>query len=318
MLADNRVMTTMSSTAQLVRLAELQINLGNARGAIEPLRRVLKEDPGHALAHAYLGMCLQEAGQPAAARTSIATALALAPEYGFVSYAAGFVALLQKKLRAAEEHLDRARRLMPSHAETYRLLALVYGRTKRSQKVLPTLQEGLSHNPANVRLITEIGTHWLNTGRPADAEAQAREALRMDPECAEAQVLMGYVRLQQRNRDDARECALAALTCSAGYAPALQLMSTIKLQANPLIGIWWRFAIWLGRPRNREVFLGVWTVLTLVYWGAIATLTERVTWPAVAIVAGLTLCVGSLLLAKWLFRRGIRKELREFRLRHGF
>jgi tetratricopeptide (TPR) repeat protein len=249
---------------------------------------------------------------------SIETALALAPEYGFVSYAAGFVALLQKKLGEAEEQLTRARRLMPSHAETHRLLALVYGRTKQPQKVLPTLLEGLSHDPANVRIVTDIGTHWLNTGRHAQAEEQAQQALKINPESVEAHVLMGYLRLYQRNRDEARECALMALTRNASYAPALQLMSTIKLQANPLIGIWWRFAIWLGRHRNREMFMGVWIALVFVYWGAVATLTERVTWLAVGIVTSVTLCVGSLLLAKWLFRRGIRKELREYQLRHGF
>jgi tetratricopeptide (TPR) repeat protein len=83
-------MTATISKLPLIRLAERHINLGNPRGAIEPLRRVLADNPDHALAHAYLGMRLQKIGQPAAALASIQTALALAPEYGFVSYTAGF------------------------------------------------------------------------------------------------------------------------------------------------------------------------------------------------------------------------------------
>jgi tetratricopeptide (TPR) repeat protein len=318
MLEDNRPMTATISKLSLIRLAERYINLGNPRGAIDPLRRVLVEDPDHVLAHAYLGMCLQEIGQSAAARASIETALTLAPEYGFVSYAAGLVALLQKRFEEAEEQLTSARRLMPAHAETYRLLAVVYGRTRRPGKVLPTLQEGLSHDPSSVRIIADIGMHWLNIGRLAQAEEQGQQALSLDPESVAAHVLMGYVQLHRRDRDAARECALMALTRNASYAPALQLMSTIKLQANPLIGLWWRFAIWLGRRGNRKIFMGVWVALSLIYWGAIATLTERVTWLAVGIVASFTLCFASLLFAKWLFRRGIRNELREFRLRHGF
>ena len=85
----------MNNIRQLIMLAERQINLGNPRGAIGPLREALAKDPEHALAHAYLGMCLHDTNHQREANTEIEAALRLAPEHGFIRYGAGVVALLQ-------------------------------------------------------------------------------------------------------------------------------------------------------------------------------------------------------------------------------
>jgi Tfp pilus assembly protein PilF len=313
-------MTNANSKLQLIRLAEVQMNLGNPRGAIEPLRRVLAEDPSHALAHAYLGMCQQNTGQPATARNSIETALRLAPEHGFVSYAAGFVALLQKNFGETQDQLARARRLMPAHAETYRVLALVYSRTRQYQRILPTLQDGLSHDPANVGLIADLGMHWLSAGKLAEAEEQARRALAINPECVEAHVLLGYVRLRQRNAAGARVCALTALTCDANDASAVQLMSTIELQTNPLVGIWWRLAVWLGRLHS-DMPMASWISLLLgpfLYLGVMAMFGAGLYWQASSVIACVILWFSGLLLAKVFFKRALRRELRNLQLRRGF
>jgi Tfp pilus assembly protein PilF len=319
MSQDSRTMTAAISTLSLMRLAERHINLGHPRGAIEPLRRVLAEDPHHALAHAYLGMCLQQVGEPGAARTSIETALGLAPDDGFVSYAAGYVALSQKRLGAAEEWLARARQRMPEHAETYRLLAIVYGRAKRWARVLPTLQEGLSHDPDNHRVIADLGTHLILLGRVAEAEMKALEALKIHPESPEAHVLMGYVRLRQRRIAEAREHALTALLTNANYAPALQLLASIELQANFLVGAWWRFAVWLARPRSDKAYLSFAFLAgaALDAPGIVLFVAHKdlLAWIA---IAGVALCIGGLWLAKKLFERSIRKSLGEFRLRQSF
>jgi Tfp pilus assembly protein PilF len=319
MSQDSRTMTAAISTLSLMRLAERHINLGNPRGAIEPLRRVLAENPDHALAHAYLGMCLQQVGEPGAAQTSIRTALGLAPDNGFVSYVAGYVALSQKRLGAAEEWLTRARQRMPEHAETYRLLAIVYGRTKRWARVLPTLQEGLSHDPNNHRVIADFGTHLNLLGRVAEAEMKALEALKICPESPEAHVLMGQVRLRQRRISEAREHALTALLINANYAPALQLLASIELQANFLVGAWWRFAVWLARPRSDKAHLSLaFLIGAALYAPSIVLFAAHRDLLAWAAIAGVALCIGGLWLAKKLFVRAIQNSLREFRLRQSF
>jgi Tfp pilus assembly protein PilF len=304
---------------QLIRLAERQINLGNPRGAIEPLRKVLAEDPNHALAHAYLGMCLQGIGQHAAARNSIETALRLAPEYGFVIYAAGFVALSQKRLGEAETHLTRARQLNPDHGETYRMLALVYSRAKRVQLAWETLQEGLRHEPFSARILADIGLHLINSGKLREAEERAIEALRIDPEGLEAHVLQGQIRLYQHKPVEARDHALAALSRNAAYEPALRLLAASKVQSNPLVGTWWRFSVWVGRHRRSGVALGVSSAISLLLYVSIIALFDRgLIWQGWAACVAVGLTIGALRLAKTLFERAVRKELAAFRLRQGF
>ena len=247
----------MNKIRPLIALAERQINLGNPRGAIGPLREAVAADPDHALAQAYLAMCLQEVARPADARSEMKAALAAAPDVGFIRYAAGMVMLRQRSWNEAERHLTRARELMIDHGETHRLLAIVYGRTRRAHLALSTLQEGLRHEPLNVRILADLGTMMILSGRLEDAEQRAAEALRINPESPEAHVLSGHIRLYQRRRNEAREHALAALSRNATYEPALRLLASSKLQNNFLIGTWWRFAICVARHRDSGIAMAV-------------------------------------------------------------
>jgi Flp pilus assembly protein TadD len=228
-------------------LAERQINLGNPRGAIGPLRRILAADPDHALALAYLALCLHDTGERRKANTAIDAALELAPENGIVRHAAGTIALLQRRYGAAEDHLDAARRLRPTEVRVFRLLAQLYDETGRQQRSLATLQEGLKHAPADPGLLTDVGLHVLEGGRFAEAEAMAREALAGDPENADAHALMGKIRLHSLDPTGAREHALLALRANPLHDGALRLICAIKFQANPLLGLWWQIAMQTSR-----------------------------------------------------------------------
>jgi Tfp pilus assembly protein PilF len=308
----------MTGNPQLFLLAIRQINLGNPQGAIGPLHQVLAADPNHALAHAYLALCLEDTGKHRAARSSIEAALRLASDVGFVHHAAGGIALLQKSFSEAEAHLTKARQLMPAHAETHRLFAALYGRTRRTRRVLPTLQEALSYEPDNFRIVADIGAHLIQVGRLAEAEQKALEALRIYPESLEAHFLMGHVRLHQRKKSEAREHAMTALAGNATFAPALQLLASIELQTNVLVGAWWRFAVWLGRPRadrpSIPILLGVSALYAPIVMLFIADRTV-LAWSAIGCVA---LCFGGLWLTKVLFQHAIQRNLQKFKLRQGF
>jgi hypothetical protein len=160
----------------------------------------------------------------------------------------------------------------------------------------------------------------LNAAGPAEAEEQARQALAINPESVEAHVLMGYVRLYQRITNDARDCALMVLASNANYAPALQLMSTIKLQTNPLAGIWWRLAVWLGRLHSdMPMIVWIWSLSApFLFLAVFEMFAAGLVWQAWSIIAGFILGWSGLLLAGALFKRALRKELRNFHLRQGF
>src|SRR5262249_16235207 len=151
------------------------------------------------------------------------------------------------------------------------------------------------------RVIADLGTHLVLMGRVAEAELHALEALKMHPDSPDDHVLMGRIRLRQRRMIEAQEHALTALLSNASYAPGLELLCWIRLQANFRGGGWWRFAVWLGRPRIDKSSLVVFAVVAALYAPAFALfMADRVLlgWLAIAAVV---LCVGALWLSKKLF-----------------
>jgi tetratricopeptide (TPR) repeat protein len=294
------------------------MNGGNPQGAIDPLRKVLAADPNHALAHAYLAMCLHDTREYKKANAEIDAALDRAPEDGFVRYVAGIVALLQRKHRTAEAHLEAARRLSPTDARVFRSLAQLYDETNRQQQSLPMLQEGLKHEPTNLGLRTDIGSHLFESGRFAEAEAMASEVLAANPENADAQVLMGQIRLHSLDPAGAREHALLALRANPLHDGALRLICAIKFLANPLLGLWWHIA--MRTSRLLGMLSGFWRTVILPIPAIYITITllhsrDRSSLILLVLWVGF---MGYLWAGGIIFERMINRELRFTRLRRDF
>ncbi len=299
-------------------LAERQINLGNARGAVEPLRRILATDPDHALAHAYLGMCLHDTGEQGQADDEIETALGLAPENGFIRYAAGVIAMLQKHYAAAEEQLEAARRLIPWDARVYRSLARLYDETDRVRLALATLQEGLRIAPADPGLKADIGLHQVDSGRLDDAQRMAEEALSIDSENPDALVLRGQILLHRGDSAGAREHALLALRSDATNRGALHLMCAAKFRRNPLLGLWWLYAAWItrvGRGLPAGMVIGSGIILRVFLYGTVMAVDSAL---GRIVVLGWLIFVVYTWSAAGLFKRALRREIESVQLRAGF
>jgi tetratricopeptide (TPR) repeat protein len=301
-----------------IALAERLINLGNPRGAIEPLRRAIAAEPDHALAHAYLGVCLLDVGEDKAAAESIRSALAVDPEHWYVLFAAGRIALLQRSYPEAEQHLENARRRAPWYAPVYRHLADLYRQTKRILMARKVLEDGRDECPTDASIISDIGSEILEQGRIEEAETKALEALSLDPESVDAHILAGYVRLRQDRRSEALDHALAALSTNAMHPAALRLLCAIKLRANFLLGLWWRLAVAIGEyPYNAvaDFFKLAWTLCVGAITFSFLAGEARV---AVILSTVLVLWIAAMLACKALFERGVRRELMALHLRRGF
>lgn len=305
----------MSDKWKLIRLAERQMNLSNPRGAIEPLRQVLAEDPNHALAHAYMAACLHDTGHHKDARAAAKTALSLAPELAFAHYIAGTITLLQGDHRAAEQHLTQARVLAPGDGRIYRQLARLYRETDRRRLVPPTLEEGLRHAPRDTGLLADIGKHFVDAGKIAAAEGKAREVLQIDPESVDGNVLMGHVRLRQGDIEGAREHSLIALNKDATDYAALHLLCSIKVRMNPLLGWWWYYSVWslrLGRFGTSVVAAAVLLVIFLLH-----VATDPSGGPGLIILLWFGYAFYTSIGAR-LFNRALRRELAAVRLKHNY
>jgi len=297
-----------------ITLAERQMNLGNPRGAIAPLRRALAEDPDDALAHAYLAFCLGTIGQYWKSEYEAQNALTLAPDNPSVQFAVGLLELLHKDYEAAEHHLKEARRRAPWDARCYRFLARLFRVTGRPDKVFPTLHEGLQQAADDVGLITEIGVEYLHVGRIADAEARAQQALAITSDNVDSHVLMGEVRLRQGRIREARDHALIALAHNATDASALQLLCSVKFRRNPLLGLWWRSAVWLSKF-DRQQIQQIGGAFSSVYL-LVAGFFIMMGYPEPAILYVVVL--GYVWGCRRLYARALRKELQSVQLRGEF
>ena len=294
------------------------MNAGNPRGAIDPLRKVLAEDPDHALALAYLALCLHDTREYRKANSAIGAALELAPGDGYIRYAAGVIALLQRRYRAAEEHLAAARRSRPTDARALRSLAQLYDETGRRQQSLSTLQEALTHEPENPGLQADIGSRLLDDGRFDEAEVMAGAALAADPENADAHALMGKIRLHSLDPAGAREHALLALSTRPLHDGALRLICAVKFQANPLLGLWWYIAIQASRFLDK--ISSFWRSILFTTPAMMLTVTllysrEHSSFILFALWVGF---MGYLWAGGIILERMIKRELRLIRLRKDF
>jgi Flp pilus assembly protein TadD len=298
---------------QLIRQAELQINQGSLRTAVETLRTLLTLDPDHVVAHVHLATCLQELLRPEEASLEIRCALRLAPDDSYVRSAAGRIELLQRSYGAAERHLDRARELAPENPDVHRLLAFLYAETGRPELVLPTLEAALNAEPDNPGVKTDIATHLAWANKIEEAEARALEALRDDPECVRAQVLLGEICFQRKDYDGARDFAVGALRIDPSHEGALTLLCLVKLQSKSVLWRWRKCVRWVGRLHSAERQELKRTGAVIVYIGVLILFASGHRWAAAAAIFGLVLLLAAAWGANRLIDRMFDRELRQVR-----
>ena len=125
------------------------------------------------------------------------------------------------------------------------------------------LQRAISLNPDDPDTMVALGDDALERGDVKRAEQWARDALTARPEFQDGLVLMGQVYLRQGRIEDAREHALWALRQDATDEGSLRLLASIKARQSPLLGLWWRYAMFmgsLGDGRGTLVLLGAFVV----------------------------------------------------------
>jgi Tfp pilus assembly protein PilF len=298
---------------QLIRQAELQINRGSLRTAVETLRTLLALDSDHVVAHIHLATCLQALLRPEEASLEMQCALRLAPDDPYVRSAAGRIELLQRSYGAAERHLDRARELAPENPDVHRLLAILYAETGHPELVLPTLEAALNAEPDNPRVKTDIATHLAGANRIEEAEAMALEALRDDPECVRAQVLLGEIRFERKDYDGARNFAVGALHIDPSHEGALTLLCLVKLQSKSVLWRWRNCVRWVGRLHSAERQELKRTGAIIVYVAVLILFASGHPWIAAATIFGLVLLLVAAWSANRLVDRMFDRELRQVR-----
>lgn len=124
--------------------------------AIEMFEQAIEQDPGYAVAHAWL-----------------ACAYGQAMSLGFENR--------DRLLEQAEEEVERARDLDENESECHRILAQIYLLRQDLRRARAHQERALFLNPNDDRSVCAMGTILTLSGEPAEGEELIRRSMRLNP-----------------------------------------------------------------------------------------------------------------------------------------
>jgi tetratricopeptide (TPR) repeat protein len=223
-------------------LARLAAERGELEDAVTLLRRVLDLRPDYLAASTRLGDLLLAANRHEDARAVFAAITSRNTDGPWGELGLGKVELRRGVPGRALEHLERAHRFAPAHAEVRYLLATTYrdlGRADRAAELLRGLERGtlperppdpLLHRVLEKRQDLQVSIATANAllaaGRITEAEALYRSVLAYDPHHYDALYDLGVLYGRSGRYEEARvslEAAVEARPTSADARLALAM-----------------------------------------------------------------------------------------------
>jgi protein O-GlcNAc transferase len=142
------VTESVKQVAELLSLAETAVRNGDSRSALEVYSRVIRQQPGHAVAHYKRANLLRESGQLEAALTDYDRAIELDPNYANAYCNRGVTLERLGRLEAAQESYVRTIALNPGDALALYNRGSVLRELKRPAEALASYEQAIAVNPA--------------------------------------------------------------------------------------------------------------------------------------------------------------------------
>ncbi len=162
---------------------------GNYPAAAEQYARALELSPDLVTAHNRRGIVLNRLGRHAEASAHFRRALALQPRNPQLHNNLGFSLLLEGDLTAAEQELARAVELDPTFRRARMNRGLVLGKLGRDDEALAEFRLAGSEEDA----LYNLAVVQADRGRYADAARSLEQALRRNPDFADAREQLRHI-----------------------------------------------------------------------------------------------------------------------------
>ncbi|SCL20884.1 Tetratricopeptide repeat-containing protein [Micromonospora nigra] len=266
-----------SSAEGYLQRAQLLAELGRYDEAAEELGYAVALDPADAGALTMLSRVHLAAGRPTEALTAAESACAAAPGLLYALVARGLALGDLERYAEAARTADEILALGPDDAYAQRSAAAILAGSRNGQPALNAAWRGVELAPEEPQAHLVLGLVAANMQLFDLAERAYREALRLDPQLAEARHDIGVLRMEQRRWSEALEHLAEAAAMSPGrvdsgrtisagirqlvlYGAGWSLIAAVVVACAAATGGgppgWWRCwrpasaAWWCGGPRR--------------------------------------------------------------------
>jgi tetratricopeptide (TPR) repeat protein len=165
--------------------AQASMDKNDYTTAIPLLQKFIAEKPDVAYVHFQLAYAYTALKRPEDARPEYEKCIALDPKIAEAQLNLGIL-LLDSDAKAAVLPLQKAVELLPAQSRPRFLLGLALERSGDLKGAADSFDGAAHLDPKNVESLIQLGRIYLNTKRPAEAEAKFRTALGVEPRSAEA------------------------------------------------------------------------------------------------------------------------------------
>src|SRR5271154_4847932 len=166
--------------------AKVKGRLGESSNAVALLKRVIRLTPGSAQAHVDLAIALADSGDLESALAETATAISIAPDLAIAHLNRARILGDMKRDREAGDEFALAVHLAPSNPDCYFYWSFVERAKGNFAKETELLQKVVKLEPDNVKAHIMLANSLLDQNRTAEAVAELRIAVAIDPNSAAA------------------------------------------------------------------------------------------------------------------------------------
>jgi tetratricopeptide (TPR) repeat protein len=180
------------------------------------------------------------------------------------------------------------------------------------------LEKAFELDPESSEVMAELGEYYANSGALDMAEHFAHKSLRHEPESVYCLVAMANVLLRKGRVNEAKDHAVWALRHDPENQSALHVMAGIKARKSPLLGIWWRYNLWMssiGSTRSVLVLLLAYIAYRILTMGFDDMGQQILATMAHYVWIGLVIYI---FIYPALFQKSLRKELSNVELSKYF
>ena len=248
-------------TGVMFERAALLHGQGRIAEAISELRKVLEQEPTNADALGLYGRCLLDKGQYDEGIALIDDAISFDPGNSYYYYLKGFALYRKNENQAAISWLNKSIALQPYRTAPYGLLAIIFIEEKDFRKALAKADEGLAIDASDVTCLNARAMA-LNKLKQTDAAIETmKEALAQDPDNEFTHSTFGWNLLEKGRHREAREHFREALRIDPNYANARAgLKESLKSQIPPYRWLL-QYSFWVTNKGKKAG----WAIPLLIY-----------------------------------------------------